>query len=200
MLTKKASRQNVESISNTDAQENQARGLTLLLGGARSGKSSLAVELASKSTKPVFFIATAQALDDDMRDRIDKHKAERPGWSTIEEPLDLCSAIKKCPDQSFVIIDCLTLWVSNMLLASNTEASMRTASTRALGAIAQRTGSTIAISNEVGLGIVPDNSLARQYRDILGRTNQQWARASATSLFLVAGKAIQLHNPQELLK
>ena len=87
-----------------------------------------------------------------------------------------------------------------MLLASDTEASMRTASTRALGAIAQRTGSTIAISNEVGLGIVPDNSLARQYRDILGRINQQWARASATSLFLVAGKAIQLHNPQELLK
>ena len=86
-----------------------------------------------------------------------------------------------------------------MLLADNTEASMRTASTRALGAITERAGSTVAISNEVGLGIVPDNPLARQYRDILGRTNQQWARASAISLFLVAGKAIQLHNPQELL-
>lgn len=189
----------MELISNPSTQENQARGLTLLFGGARSGKSSLAVELATKSTKPVFFVATAQALDDDMRDRISKHKAERPGWSTIEEPLDLCSAIKKCPDQSFVIIDCLTLWISNMLLADNTEASMRTASTRALGAITERAGSTVAISNEVGLGIVPDNPLARQYRDILGRTNQQWARASATSLFLVAGKAIQLHNPQELL-
>ena len=190
----------MELISNPNTQENQARGLTLLFGGARSGKSSLAVELATKSTKPVFFVATAQALDDDMRDRISKHKAERPGWSTIEEPLDLCSAIKKCPDQSFVIIDCLTLWISNMLLADNTEASMRTASTRALGAITERAGSTVAISNEVGLGTVPDNPLARQYRDILGRTNQQWARASATSLFLVAGKAIQLHNPQELLK
>jgi adenosyl cobinamide kinase/adenosyl cobinamide phosphate guanylyltransferase len=189
----------VELISNPNTQENQARGLTLLFGGARSGKSSLAVELATKSTKPVFFVATAQALDDDMRDRISRHKAERPGWSTIEEPLDLCSAINKCPDQSFVIIDCLTLWISNMLLADNTEASMRTASTRALGAITERAGSTVAISNEVGLGIVPDNPLARQYRDILGRTNQQWARASATSLFLVAGKAIQLHNPQELL-
>ena len=190
----------MELISNPNTQENQARGLTLLFGGARSGKSSLAVELATKSTKPVFFVATAQALDDDMRDRISKHKAERPGWSTIEEPLDLCSAIKKCPDQSFVIIDCLTLWISNMLLADNTEASMRTASTRALGAITERAGSTVAISNEVGLGTVPDNPLARQYRDILGRTNQQWARASATSLFLVAGKAIQLLNPQELLK
>lgn len=190
----------MELISNPNTQENQARGLTLLFGGARSGKSSLAVELAAKSTKPVFFVATAQALDDDMRDRISKHKAERPGWSTIEEPLDLCSAIKKCPDQSFVIIDCLTLWISNMLLAGNTEASMRTASTRALGAITERAGSTVAISNEVGLGIVPDNPLARQYRDILGRTNQQWARASATSLFLVAGKAIQLLNPQELLQ
>ena len=190
----------MELISNPNTQENHARGLTLLFGGARSGKSSLAVELAAKSNKPVFFVATAQALDDDMRDRISKHKAERPGWSTIEEPLDLCSAIKECPDQSFVIIDCLTLWISNMLFAGNTEASMLTASTRALGAITERAGSTVAISNEVGLGIVPDNPLARQYRDILGKTNQQWARASATSLFLVAGKAIQLLNPKELLQ
>ena len=175
-------------------------GLIVLLGGARSGKSSLAVELATKSNKSVVFIATAQAHDEDMKNRIARHQAERPGWKTIETPLDLTTALKDCPANSLVIIDCLTLWVSNLMLAGFSEAEIRTANTRTLAAIDKRAGTTIAVSNEVGLGIVPETSIGRDYRDVLGRVNQQWARASSRSMFLVAGRAINLFEPKELLK
>ena len=175
-------------------------GLIVLLGGARSGKSSLAVELATQSNKSVVFIATAQAHDEDMKNRIARHQAERPSWKTIETPLDLTTALKDCPANSLVIIDCLTLWVSNLMLAGFSEAEIRTANTRTLAAIDKRVGTTIAISNEVGLGIVPETRLGRDYRDGLGRINQQWVRASSKSLFLVAGRAIELQKPEWILR
>ena len=175
-------------------------GLIVLLGGARSGKSSLAVELATQSNKSVVFIATAQAHDEDMKNRIARHQAERPGWKTIETPLDLTIALKDCPANSLVIIDCLTLWVSNLMLAGYSEAKIRTANTRTLAAIDKRAGTTIAVSNEVGLGIVPETSIGRDYRDGLGRINQQWVRASTKSLFLVAGRALELQKPEKILR
>jgi adenosyl cobinamide kinase/adenosyl cobinamide phosphate guanylyltransferase len=99
-----------------------------------------------------------------------------------------------------VIIDCLTLWVSNLMLAGFSEAEIRTANTRTLAAIDKRASTTIAVSNEVGLGVVPETAIGREYRDVLGRVNQQWARASSRSLFLVAGRAMNLYEPKELLK
>lgn len=175
-------------------------GLILLLGGARSGKSALAVELATQSNKSVVFIATAQAHDEDMKNRIARHQAERPSWTTIEAPVDLNASLKDCAANSLVIIDCLTLWVSNLMLAGYSEAEIRTANTQILAAIERRIGTTVAVSNEVGLGIVPETAIGREYRDVLGRVNQQWARAASRSLFLVAGKAINLSKPKELLK
>ena len=174
--------------------------LLLLLGGARSGKSALAVHLASTSKKSVIFIATAEALDDDMRIRIERHRAERPKWTTIEEPFDLAQALDECPPTTLVVIDCLTLWTSNLMLRGDSDSAIGSHSTSALAAIAKRNAQTIAISNEVGLGIVPDNQMAREYRDVIGRTNQQWARAATKTLFMVAGKAFELKEPQEILQ
>ena len=174
--------------------------LLLLLGGARSGKSALAVQIASASETSVIFIATAEALDDDMRVRIERHRAERPKWTTIEEPFDLAQALAECPPSTLVIIDCLTLWTSNLMLRGDSESVISSHSTSALAAIAKRSAQTIVISNEVGLGIVPENQMARAYRDVIGQTNQQWARAATKTLFMVAGKAFELKEPQEILQ
>ena len=192
MRIRKVLRPNVESISN--------QGLTLLLGGARSGKSSLAVDIASRTQREVVFIATAQALDADMQERIARHQRERPKWLTFEEPFDITSAIKNAPSSACIIIDCLTLWVSNLMMRETSEQEISSACTKSLSAISQRNGKTIVISNEVGLGVVPETALGREYREILGRVNHQWARAARQSLFLIAGKAFPLHDPQEILQ
>lgn len=191
MHTRKVSRPNVESISK--------HGLTLLLGGARSGKSSLAVDIASRTQREVIFIATAQAFDADMEQRISRHQTERPKWLTIEEPLDMVGAIQQAPASACVIVDCLTLWVSNLMMHGKSEQEIGSACTTSLRVISQRNGPTIVISNEVGLGVIPETALGRQYREVLGRVNQQWARAAKQSLFLVAGRIFPLHDPQEIL-
>lgn len=174
-------------------------GLTVLIGGTRSGKSSLAVDLASNLNLEVCFIATAEAHDEDMKQRIESHKTQRPNWKTIEEPIDLKKAINECPKNSAIIIDCLTLWVSNLVLTGCTDAEIRQASTLAISLIGQRISTTIVVTNEVGLGIVPSTEIGRRYRDSLGSVNQQWVRASKQSLFLVAGKAFKLSEAKELL-
>src|SRR5947209_15753324 len=131
--------------------------LALLLGGARSGKSDLAVRLAMGQPNPVVMIATAEAGDDEMAARIAAHRAQRPAaWTTIEEPLRLLSALKRAPAESCVLIDCLTLWTSNMLAAHGAQETERQAK-MAAAAAAGRHGTVIAVSNEVGLGLVPDN-------------------------------------------
>lgn len=175
-------------------------GLILLLGGARSGKSSLAVDIASRTQREVVFIATAQALDADMQERITRHQTERPKWLTIEEPFDIASAIQQAPSSTCIIIDCLTLWVSNLMIQGTSEQAIGTACTTALRVISQRNGPSIVISNEVGLGVIPETKLGRDYREVLGRVNQQWARAANQSLFLVAGKVFPLHDAQEVLR
>jgi adenosyl cobinamide kinase/adenosyl cobinamide phosphate guanylyltransferase len=160
--------------------------LVLYLGGARSGKSRLALERAASSGAPVVFIATGQALDEEMADRIDRHRRERPGsWETVEEPVELARAVAAAPSGATVVVDCLSLWVANVF--ERGEPDDETAAVAAA-----RPGLTIAVSNEVGMGIVPENALARAYRDTLGRVNATWAAAATEAYLVVAGRALRL--------
>lgn len=172
--------------------------LVLLIGGARSGKSELALRLASEQRSPVAFLATARAGDTEMAERIAQHRRERPdSWQTVEEPLRLHDAIAGVSDDHCLVIDCLTLWTANVLEAFGAaEAEVHAAA--AAHAAAARTGLTVAVTNEVGLGIVPDNSLARSYRDLLGRVNAIWAEAADPVYLLVAGRALALAKTDSL--
>ena len=166
-------------------------GFVFVLGGARSGKSDLAVRLASESGRPVTFIATATPGDAEMAERIGRHRDKRPReWSTVEAPLLLCEALTAPPPEHFVVVDCLTLWVSNLLGSGRTADDARTLGDEASRAMSSREG--VVVSNEVGLGIVPANELARAFRDTLGAVNAAFARASSRSLLMVAGLAIEL--------
>lgn len=170
--------------------------LLLLLGGARSGKSELALRLAGEQSAPVVFIATAQAGDDEMAARIEQHKRDRPAaWRTIEEQLRLGETLAALDGDSCVIVDCLTLWAANMLerhdaATAEIEDEARAAASLAAG----RAGLTIVVSNEVGLGLVPDNEVGRSYRDLLGRINSTWAAAADHVYLLVAGRILQLEK------
>lgn len=159
--------------------------LTFLVGGARSGKSSLAVRLAAETGAPVVFVATGEARDDEMHERIARHRAERPaGWKTIEEPVALHEAVAAAPPAACVVVDCLSLWVAN-LLEHGRDPDLH---------VPLREGPTIAVSNEVGLGVVPATPLGRAYRDVLGRVNAAWAAAADEAYFVVAGKALRLSD------
>lgn len=169
----------------------------LILGGARAGKSTFALRLAEERAgeRGVAFIATAQALDEEMASRIARHREERPAdWITIEEPYQLDEALLQTPESNVVIIDCLTLFVSNWLLRSEKErdASLQNIVTRLLTTIDSQKRTVICVSNEVGLGIVPDTPLARTFRDLLGRVNQQFAEAADEVYLLVAGLPLRL--------
>lgn len=158
--------------------------LTLVLGGARSGKSRHAEALVTATPPPWTYIATAQAFDEEMVDRIAQHRAaRRPGWQTVEAPLDLAAAVDAA-GQAPVLVDCLTLWLTNLMLGEHDIA----AATAALdAALDRRQAPVVLVANEVGLGIVPDNALARAFRDAAGRLNQHLAARADRVLFLVAG-------------
>jgi adenosyl cobinamide kinase/adenosyl cobinamide phosphate guanylyltransferase len=167
--------------------------LTFLLGGARSGKSALALRLARDERAPVTVIATAEAGDDEMRERIRLHRAERSGtWTTVEEPLALGTALASVDSGGVVIVDCLSLWVANLVERGDGDAEVEEQSRAAVARVAERSGTTIAVSNEVGLGVVPATPLGRRYRDLLGRINVQWAHAADQALLVVAGRALPL--------
>lgn len=175
--------------------------LTLVLGGARSGKSALADELGRRAGDAVTYVATCPRIDGDvdLARRIERHRSERPpDWTTIEEQLDLAGAIARAGD-GFVVVDCLTVWVGNLQFHGHDEEAVLRASQQALDVIGRRTGDTVAVSNEVGLGIVPADAPTREYRDLLGRVNRAWAAAADRALFLVAGRALPLHDPHDLL-
>ena len=134
-----------------------------------------------------------------MTARIERHRAERPlHWTTVEEQLELAAAISGAA-AGLVIVDCLTLWTSNLIWAERSDDDICELATAAADAAAKRTGQVVAITNEVGLGIVPENDLARRYRDVHGWVNQQWANAADRALHLVAGKATLLVDPWTLL-
>jgi len=179
--------------------------MTLLLGGARSGKSALAVDLGRRHARDggrgreVVYIATAPHVDDDMTRRIEMHRADRPAtWRTIEEETDLDAAIDRSGD-ALAIVDCLTLWTSNLLWTGLGDDDVVERARHVATRAAARAAPTIAISNEVGLGVHPDTDLGLRYRDLLGRVNQIWAAAATTTLLLVAGRAIALDDPLTLL-
>lgn len=173
--------------------------LILVLGGARAGKSTFALQLAQEKSVAgrVCFIATAQGLDAEMAERIAHHREERPtNWKTIEEPFQLDEALLQAGDANVVVIDCLTLFVSNWLLRSDNERQcepvLETIVERVLETVKSETRTVICVSNEVGLGIVPDTALGRTFRDLLGRVNQQFAQAADEVYLLVAGLPLRL--------
>jgi len=167
--------------------------LTLLLGGARSGKSSLALRRAGAVGAPVVFIATAEALDVEMEARIARHRAERdPSWTTIEAPLDPQRALAGAPAHACVLIDCLSFWAANLLQSGLGEGEILGRAAAAATLARHRHGPTIAVSNEVGLGIVPEYELGRRYRDLLGRVNAAWAERAEEALLVVAGRTLRL--------
>ena len=167
--------------------------VTLVLGGARSGKSRYAEALIAKSPKPWVYVATAELRDDEMAERIAAHRARRAeGWQTIEAPHDLPDAVKQAPPDAAVLVDCLTLWLSN-LMEGSFDIEAQTA--RLQEALAARTGPTVLVSNEVGLGIVPDNALARRFRDLQGGLNQRLAAIAPRVVMMVAGIPIAVKSP-----
>ena len=164
--------------------------LTLVLGGARSGKSRYAESLIAATPPPWVYVATAQALDAEMAERIAHHRKRRgDGWHTIEEPHDLQDAIDAAPAGAAVLVDCLTLWLTNRMLA---EANMEVETGRLEAALARRNGLTVLVSNEVGSGIVPDNALARRFADLQGRLNQRIAERAERVVLVVAGLPLTL--------
>ena len=168
--------------------------LVFLLGGARSGKSELALRFAEESAAPVTFLATGEAGDEEMAERIDAHRRLRPaGWTTVEEPRELCAAIGRVAPAETLVVDCLSLWVANVLERGDPRSVELTGAASARAA-ATRAGLTIAVSNEVGLGIVPATPLGRLYRDVLGRVNAAWVAEADRALFVVAGRTIPLEE------
>lgn len=168
---------------------------TVLLGGARSGKSALAVELGRRWGGSVSFVATAEVRDEDMRRRVDRHSRERPeGWNLVEEPLGL-EALPLWRSDDLVIVDCLTLWVANLLEAGQDEDAIVETARRLAERTSGRPSPTVFVSNEVGLGIVPASPLGRRFRDVLGRVNRVFLERADKALFLVAGRVLPLEAP-----
>jgi adenosyl cobinamide kinase/adenosyl cobinamide phosphate guanylyltransferase len=167
--------------------------LTLVIGGARSGKSSHAQSLARATPAPWVMIATAEALDAEMRERIALHKASRgEGWIIMEAPIDLAGAITQAPTQAPVVIDCLTLWLSNLMLGDH---DLDLAVIGFETALRARAAPTILVANEVGLGIVPETPLGRAFRDRAGSLNQRLAARAGQVVLMVAGVPLKV-KPQ----
>ena len=171
----------------------------MLLGGARSGKSSLAVRWAKEHTGPVVFVATCPRIDgdDDLDRRIERHRADRPEWPTVEELHDLERAIAGTDDDTFTIVDCLTLWVFNLMHRGDDSDAIVAAASSFGRAAARRPNPIVVISNEVGLGVHPETEEGRIYRDIVGSVNAAIAAHANTALLMVAGLAVPLRDPAE---
>jgi adenosylcobinamide kinase/adenosylcobinamide-phosphate guanylyltransferase len=163
--------------------------LTLVLGGARSGKSRYAESLVTAMPPPWIYVATAEAGDTEMAERIAMHRARRgDGWRTVGAPHDLAAALARAGSDAPVLVDCLTLWLSNRMLAdADLEADLEAETAQLEAAIAGRRAPAVLVSNEVGFGIVPDNALARRFRDLQGRLNQRMAARANRVVLMVAG-------------
>ena len=177
--------------------------LFFVTGGARSGKSSYAERLAARQPHPVSYLATLEPLDKEMRVRIARHQGQRPEeWVTVEAPRALAATYGQLPAQRCVLIDCLSLWVSNRLLLlgetpepdaiAALEQELVDELDKLLSLTSTRDADTIVVSNEVGSGVVPPSALGRAYRDLLGRANQYVASRADRAWLLVAGRALEL--------
>ena len=164
--------------------------LSLILGGARSGKSTFAERLATSASRPRAYIATSQSLDTEMEAKIAKHRQNRgPDWQTIEAPLELGAELANIKSNSVVLIDCLTLWLSNQMHA---EADIDAEVANLLTVLSASPNPVICVSNEVGMGLVPDTPLGRQFRDLQGRLNQKVAPRADLAVFVAAGLPLTL--------
>lgn len=175
--------------------------ITLILGGARSGKSNFAVELAKKTSNKVAFIATCKPQDREMKQRVFLHQKSRPkNWRTFEAGEDVSSLLKKINGEfEVLIIDCLTLLVSNLMLIRFKEKAINNKVNKMLELLAKINAKSIIVSNELGLGIVPENKLARDFRDIAGRMNQIVAGNSDEVFLLTAGIPLKIKSNTKYL-
>ncbi|MBO6790488.1 MAG: bifunctional adenosylcobinamide kinase/adenosylcobinamide-phosphate guanylyltransferase [Dinoroseobacter sp.] len=164
--------------------------LTLVVGGASSGKSAFAEKLVVNTKRPRVYIATAQAYDVEMKSKIEAHKEMRgPDWTTIEAPFDMPDVLANVSQEKIVLIDCLTLWLSNLLLS---DADLSTACTALNRAISDCPAPVVAVSNETGMGIVPEHALGRQFRAAQGQLNQRIAANADRVAYVVAGLPLWL--------
>lgn len=164
--------------------------LSLILGGARSGKSAFAERLITSANRPRVYIATGQAFDVEMEGKIAQHRQDRgPDWQTIEAPLDVVRALASAPLGAVILLDCLTLWLSNQMLA---EAEVEVEIERLLNALAAVSVPVVCVSNEVGMGLVPETTLGRQFRDLQGLLNRKVAEQANVAVFVAAGLPLVL--------
>lgn len=180
----------------------------LITGGCRSGKSALAQRIAEDTPAEKVYLATAPVLDEEMARRIARHQADRgsSGWQTVEETLDIAEVLVKSEPTKTVLVDCMTLWINNLLYEAEktggdvTEDDIAVKCGKIVTACRQRSGTVIFVANEVGMGIVPDNALSRRFRDLAGRCNQTLAAAADTVIFTVSGLPLYLKENSTLLE
>ena len=170
--------------------------IIFITGGARSGKSRFAEELARRFSGPKAYLATAQALDEEMAERIRRHRENRPAdWHTLEEPIKVAGCIEEERDRfNLILLDCLTLWVSNLMMAGWDGARILDEGSRLLDACRNARGSLILVGNEVGMGIVPENAQARLFRDLSGFIQQKVAREADEVYFMVSGLPMKIKD------
>lgn len=175
--------------------------LVLITGGCRSGKSAFALKRAGEHAAGGVFVATCPVLDAEMADRVRRHREERRGrgWDTLEEETAIARAIASCPGGAVVVVDCLTLWVNNIMFqrekeggAAPSEDELAVLAKEFAAACLARDGLVVAVANEVGLGIVPDNAMARRFRDLAGRVNQTVAALADEVYFMVSGLPMRI--------
>jgi adenosylcobinamide kinase / adenosylcobinamide-phosphate guanylyltransferase len=167
--------------------------VSLIVGGVRSGKSSLAVEKAEKSGKEVVFVATCAAHDDEMKRRIELHKQSRPkNWEVIEEEINLGTVFNNIKKDSVVIVDCLGLWISNLLLKDYNENQIKEEIEKMVNCLAEINYEILFVSNEVGMGVVPDSYLGRVFRDYLGLLNQKIAKIADEVIVMHVGIPVKI--------
>ncbi len=164
--------------------------LSLILGGAASGKSAFAEGLVMASPQPRIYVATAQTFDEEMRQKVQKHLGQRgPDWRTIEAPLDTSEVLRDLPEDAIVLLDCATMWLSNQMLAEN---DLATEQAKLLDALQACRAHVVVVSNEVGLDVVPENALARRFRNAQGALNQAIAKQADLAVLVVAGLPLVL--------
>ena len=178
--------------------------IILVTGGSRSGKSAYAQKTAEMLPEPRAFLATGPPIDEEMRERIRKHQDARRQrrWHTIEQPLDITGTIENAHEFPTVLVDCLTLWINNLLYQAEqngksiSESEIARECRRLVAACKAHPGTIILVTNEIGMGIIPENALSRLYRDLVGRCNQIIGEASIRIVLLVSGQPIEIKKPQ----
>ncbi len=173
--------------------------IIFILGGARSGKSNYAVNLAKSRGKRVVFIATCIPADSEMKQRVELHKKSRPAtWRLVEEAVDIDSALRKAKTGcDAILIDCMGLFISNLMAVESSDKKIEEKVRQVIGQIKKSASDVIVVSNEVGMGIVPDNPLARRFRDLLGRVNQMIAKEADKVIMMYAGIATVIKGEKD---